>query len=56
MNFFEWDLEKMTVEGVDAEALLKEAGVSRQWEGPPGYNLPMGSNAYLEMIAQAQRS
>lgn len=56
VNFFEWDLEKMTAEGVDAEALLKAAGVSRQWGGPPGYNLPMGGNAYLEMIAQAQRS
>ncbi len=52
VNFFEWDLEKIIAEGVDAEALLKSAGVSRQWEGPPGHNRPMGGNAYLEMLAQ----
>ncbi len=56
VNFFEWDLEKMTAERVDAEALLKATGVSRQWEGPPGYSLPMGGDAYLKMIAQTPRS
>ncbi|MNQ95912.1 hypothetical protein D3C85_1114920 [compost metagenome] len=56
VNFFEWDLDKLLAEHVDAEALLRAAGVSRQWEGPPGYDLPMGGNAYLEMIAQTARS
>ena len=34
-SFFEWDLESLAKTGVDAEALLKSAGVTRSWEGPP---------------------
>lgn len=34
-SFFEWDLESLARTGVDAEALLKSTGVSRNWEGPP---------------------
>lgn len=34
-SFFEWDLESLARTGVDAEALLKSTGVSRDWEGPP---------------------
>lgn len=55
VNFFEWDLDKLLEEHVDAEALLRAAGVSRQWEGPSGYDAPMGGNAYLEMVAQTTR-
>mgnify|MGYP000094090537 FL=1 len=34
-SFFEWDLESLARTGVDAEALLRSTGVSRNWEGPP---------------------
>lgn len=51
INHFEWDLEYMVKEGIDAEMMLRNTGVSRQWEGPPGYDIPMGGNAYMEMIA-----
>jgi len=34
-SFFEWDLESFARTGVEAEALLKSTGVSRNWEGPP---------------------
>lgn len=56
VNFFEWELEKMTAEIVDVESLLKSTGVSRQWAGPPGYDMPMGGHAYLGINAQAPRS
>lgn len=34
-SFFEWDLTSLEKTGVDAEALLRSTGVSRNWEGPP---------------------
>jgi len=51
INHFEWDLANMVKEGIDGEMMLRNAGVSRQWEGPPGYDMPMGGNAYMEMVA-----
>ncbi|POA74340.1 TniQ family protein [Pseudomonas sp. DP16D-R1] len=51
INHFEWDLDNMVKEGIDGEVMLRNTGVSRQWEGPPGYDIPMGGNAYMEMIA-----
>ena len=56
VNFFEWELEKMTMEIIDVESLLKSTGVSRQWVGPPGYDMPMGGHAYLGVNAQAPSS
>jgi len=46
-------LEKLTSADVDLEELLKPTGVTQQWLGPPGYDIPMCGNAYLER-AQAQ--
>jgi hypothetical protein len=51
INHFEWDLDSMVKESIDGEMMLRNTGVSRQWEGPPGYDMPMGGNAYMEMIA-----
>jgi len=51
--FFEWDLEKLNSADVDLEELLKSTGVTQQWLGPPGYDIPMGGHAYLGK-AQAQ--
>lgn len=46
VSFFEWDLESFARNGVDPEALLKSTGVSRDWQGPPGFNVVLGGNAY----------
>jgi hypothetical protein len=46
----------MVKEGIDGEVMLRNTGVSRQWEGPPGCDIPMGGNAYMEMIASIQSS
>ncbi|MFJ4051439.1 TniQ family protein [Pseudomonas hunanensis] len=54
VNFFEWDLEKLTCTDLDPQQLLKSTGVTRQWNGPPGHDMPMGGHAYQEQI-QAQR-
>ncbi len=46
VSFFEWDLESFARNGVDPDALLKSTGVSRDWQGPPGFNVALGGNAY----------
>ncbi len=46
VSFFEWDLESFVRNGVDPEALLKSTGVSRDWQGPPNFNVPLGGSAY----------
>lgn len=46
VSFFEWDLESFVRNGVDPEALLKSTGVSRDWPGPPGFNVVLGGTAY----------
>lgn len=46
VSFFEWDLESFVKNGVDPEALLRSTGVSRDWQGPPGFNVVLGGNAY----------
>lgn len=46
VSFFEWDLESFARNGVDPEDLLKSTGVSRDWEGPPGFNTPLGGWCY----------
>lgn len=51
INHFEWDLDSMVKDGIKVDVMLRNTGVSRQWEGPPGYDIPMGGNAYMEMIA-----
>ncbi|WP_411960276.1 TniQ family protein [Pseudomonas mandelii] len=55
INHFEWDLDSMVKESIDSEMMLRNTGVSRQWEGPPGYDMPMGGNAYMEMIASTSK-
>ncbi|UVK83112.1 TniQ family protein [Pseudomonas sichuanensis] len=45
-SLFEWDLEDFAKNGIDPEALLKSTGVSHKWEGPPGYQGPLGGHAY----------
>jgi hypothetical protein len=47
VNYCEWELEKIMSEGINTEVLLGKANVSRQWEGPPGYHLPMGGRSYV---------
>ncbi|MCP1485271.1 hypothetical protein J3D48_001584 [Pseudomonas fluorescens] len=47
VEHFEWDLEKIMSDGVEPEMLLARAGVSRQWEGPPGHRAPMGGRSYI---------
>ncbi|MBX8547384.1 TnsD family transposase [Pseudomonas cichorii] len=54
MNFFEWNMDELTSTSVDMEELLKSTGVTRQWSGPPGYDLLMSGHAYQEKM-QAQR-
>ncbi len=51
--FFEWDLEKLKSADVELEELLKSPGVTQQWLGPPGYDIPIGGHASLGK-AQAQ--
>lgn len=51
INHFEWNLDSMVKDGIKVEVMLRNTGVSRQWEGPPGYDILMGGNAYMEMIA-----
>ncbi|KQQ58015.1 hypothetical protein ASF66_18055 [Pseudomonas sp. Leaf129] len=51
--FFEWDVEKLKSADVDLEELLKSIGVTQQWLGPPGYDIPMGGHVYL-VKSQAQ--
>lgn len=46
VSFFEWDLDSFVRSGVDPEALLKSTGVSRDWQGPPGFNVVLGGAAY----------
>lgn len=46
VSFFEWDLEGFAKNGVDPEALLRSTGVPRDWQGPPGFNVVLGGNAY----------
>lgn len=46
VSFFEWDLESFVRNGVDPEALLKSTGVSRDWQGPPNFNVLLGGSAY----------
>lgn len=46
VGFFEWDLDEFARNGIDSEALLKSTGVSRDWQGPPGFNLVLGGTAY----------
>jgi hypothetical protein len=46
VSFFEWDLESFAKNGVDPEALLRSTGVSRDWQGPPGFHVVLGGNAY----------
>lgn len=46
VSFFEWDLEGFVRNGVDPETLLKSTGVSRDWQGPPGFNVILGGAAY----------
>ncbi|MDT3713677.1 TniQ family protein [Pseudomonas soli] len=46
VSFFEWDLESFVKNGVDPEAVLRSTGVSRDWQGPPGFNVVLGGNAY----------
>lgn len=48
ISFFEWDLESFSRNGVEPEALLKSTGVSRDWQGPPGFNLILGGSAYIK--------
>ncbi|MGH8425256.1 MAG: TniQ family protein, partial [Pseudomonas fluorescens] len=45
-SFFEWDLEIFVKNGIEPEALLKSTGVSRNWEGPPGFDVILGGHAY----------
>ncbi|MFZ4966877.1 TniQ family protein [Pseudomonas sp. Mn2068] len=46
VSLFEWDLESFAKNGVDPEALLRSTGVSRDWQGPPGFHVVLGGNAY----------
>lgn len=46
VSLFEWDLDSFEKNGIDPEALLKSTGVSRDWQGPPGFNVILGGNAY----------
>ncbi len=46
VGYFEWDLEEFARNGFDSETLLKSVGVSRDWQGPPGFNLVLGGTAY----------
>lgn len=46
ISFFEWDLDGFVNDGFDPEALLKSTGVSRDWPGPPGFNVELGGNEY----------
>ena len=47
VSFFERDLEGFVRNGVDSETLLKSTGVSRDWQGPPGFNLILGGHCIL---------
>ncbi|PWQ83824.1 transposase, partial [Enterococcus faecium] len=46
ISFFEWDLEEFVKKGVDPDIILKSTGLTRKWEGPPGYDGPLGGYAY----------
>jgi hypothetical protein len=46
VSFFEWDLEYFAKNGIEPGALLKSTGVTRAWEGPPGYDAILGGHAY----------
>lgn len=46
VSLFEWDLDNFEKNGVDPEAVLKSTGVSRDWQGPPGFNVVLGGNAF----------
>jgi len=48
ISYFEWDVEKMVSEGIDVEKELAKANVTRQWEGPPGYQMSLGGRAYTK--------
>lgn len=47
ISLFEWDIESFSKTGVEPEALLKSTGVSRSWQGPPGFNSILGGSAYV---------
>ncbi|MCV4289021.1 TniQ family protein [Pseudomonas capsici] len=47
ISLFEWDIESFSKNGVEPEALLKSTGVSRNWQGPPGFNSILGGSAYV---------
>lgn len=38
----------MVSEGIDVEKELAKANVTRQWEGPPGYQMSLGGRAYTK--------
>lgn len=51
ISYFEWDVEKMVSEGIDVEKELVKANVTRQWDGPPGYQMSLGGRAYTKQKA-----
>lgn len=54
ISFFEWDLEEFVKKGVDPDKILKSTGVTRKWEGPPGYDVPLGGYAYRPVKSATQ--
>lgn len=54
VSYFEWDLEDFARNSFDSEALLKSAGVARDWQGPPGFNIVLGGTAYYRKKSVAE--
>ncbi|MGQ7244860.1 TniQ family protein [Salinicola sp. V024] len=55
LSHFDCDLEQLIRSGVSNDDVLKASGVSRQWEGPPGFDKPMGGDAYMKRVRRGSQ-